>query len=90
MYISVSALAMLLMMPSIAFVMPYVIFGNYGLGKYYLETRIKDKVIRYILKLLYYNVALVIIYILISLLMTDSVTLEMRWDRRWLPCRCGR
>jgi len=78
MYISVSALAMLLMMPSIAFVLPYIIFfGNYGLGKYYLETRIKDKVVRYILKLLYYNVALVIIYILISLLMTDTVTLEI-------------
>jgi len=64
MYLSVSLIGLLLMMPSIVYVLPYVLFfGHYGIGKYYLETNVKDKVIRYILKLLYYNVALVLIYL---------------------------
>ena len=65
MYIAVSALGMLFLMPHIVYVLPYVIFfGHYGIGKYYIETRIKDKVVGYIIKLLYYNVALVLIYLL--------------------------
>lgn len=65
MYIAVSALGMLFLLPHIVYVLPYVIFfGHYGIGKYYIEMRIKDKVVRYIIKLLYYNVALVLIYLL--------------------------
>ncbi len=65
MYIAVSALGMLFLLPHIVYVLPYVIFfGHYGIGKYYIETRIKDKVVGYIIKLLYYNVALVLIYLL--------------------------
>lgn len=64
MFGSVSAFSLLLM-PDIARVVPYVLFfGHYGIGKYYLETRIKDKVTGYILKLLYYNAALVLMYLL--------------------------
>ncbi len=64
MYVTVSALGMLFLMPHIVYVLPYVIFfGHYGIGKYYIEMRIKDKVVRYIVKLLYYNVALVLIYL---------------------------
>ncbi len=65
MYITVSALGMLFMLPHIVYVLPYVIFfGHYGIGKYYIEIRVKDKIVRYIVKLLYYNVALVLIYLL--------------------------
>ena len=65
MYIAVSALGLLFLLPHIVYVLPYVIFfGHYGIGKYYIETRIKDKVVGYIIKLLYYNVALVLIYLL--------------------------
>ncbi len=65
MYIAVSALGMLFLLPHIVYVLPYVIFfGHYGIGKYYIETQIKDKVVGYIIKLLYYNVALVLIYLL--------------------------
>jgi hypothetical protein len=64
MFAVVSLLSMLLM-PNILRVVPYVLFfGHYGIGKYYIQTRVKDKVVRYILKLLYYNVALVLMYLL--------------------------
>lgn len=80
MYVAVSLLGLLLMMPSLVFVLPYVLFfGHYGLGKYYLETRIKDKVIRYILKLLYYNVALVLIYLVARATVIDILTVLPIW-----------
>ncbi len=64
MYIAVSLMSLLLM-PNIIRVVPYVLFfGHYGIGKYYIQTRVKDKVVRYILKLLYYNIALALIYLL--------------------------
>lgn len=64
MFGSVSALSLLLM-PDLLRVVPYILFfGHYGIGKYYLETRIRDKVTGYILKLLYYSAALVLMYLL--------------------------
>ncbi len=63
MFVVVSALS-LLMMP-IIFAVPYFLFfGHYGIGKYYIETNFKDKIVIFILKLLYYNVALALIYFL--------------------------
>jgi hypothetical protein len=80
MYFAVSALALLLMMPSIVYVLPYVLFfGHYGIGKYYLEMRVKDKVIRYILKLLYYNVALVLIYLVARATVIDILDVLPIW-----------
>lgn len=62
---AVVSLLSLLLMPNILRVVPYVLFfGHYGIGKYFIETNIKDKVVRYILKLIYYNVALALIYFL--------------------------
>ncbi len=80
MYVAVSLLGLLLMMPSLVFVLPYVLFfGHYGLGKYYLETRVKDKVIRYIIKLLYYNVALVLIYLVARATVIDILAVLPIW-----------
>jgi|AGTN01.1.fsa_nt_gi hypothetical protein len=67
MFAAVSLLSLLLIPPQSLLVIPYVLFfGHYGIGKYYIETRIRDKIVRYILKLLYYNVALVLMYLLVS------------------------
>ena len=64
MFVVVSLLSLLLM-PNMLRVVPYVLFfGHYGIGKYYIQTRVKDKVVGYVLKLLYYNVALVLMYLL--------------------------
>ncbi len=64
MFAVVSALSLLLM-PNIIRVVPYVLFfGHYGIGKYYIQTRVKDKIARYILKLLYFNASLVLMYLL--------------------------
>jgi hypothetical protein len=61
----VVSLLSLLLMPNILRVVPYVVFfGHYGIGKYFIETNIKDKVLRYVIKLLYYNVGLALIYFL--------------------------
>jgi hypothetical protein len=63
------------------YVIPYVLFfGHYGIGKYYIETGIRDKIIRYIIKLLYYNVALVLIYIVTLFVNTDVLSNVMFFD----------
>lgn len=73
MYIGVSLMSLLLM-PNIIRVLPYVIFfGHYGIGKYYIQTRIKDKVAAYIVKLLYYNVALGLVYLLAQQIIYEDV-----------------
>ena len=73
MYAAVSLLSLLLM-PNILRVVPYVLFfGHYGIGKYYIQTRIKDKVVAYVVKLLYYNLALVLIYLLARQILIEDV-----------------
>lgn len=64
MFAAVSLLS-LLIMPDLTRTVPYVLFfGHYGIGKYYIQRRFKDKIISYVLKLLYYNAALALIYFL--------------------------
>lgn len=64
---AVVSLLSLPLMPNMYYVIPYVLFfGHYGIGKYYIETHVRDKIVQYILKLLYYNVALVLMYLLVS------------------------
>ncbi len=73
MYIGVSLMSLLLL-PNILRVLPYVFFfGHYGIGKYYIQTRIKDKVAAYIVKLIYYNVALGLIYLLAQKIILEDV-----------------
>lgn len=65
---AVVSLLSLPLLPNPYLVIPYVLFfGHYGIGKYYIETHIRDKIVRYIVKLLYYNVALVLVYLLAEL-----------------------
>jgi hypothetical protein len=72
---AVVSLLSLLLLPDKLLVIPYVMFfGHYGIGKYYIETGIRDKIIRYIIKLLYYNVALVLIYIVTLFVNTDVLS----------------
>lgn len=73
MYIGVSLMSLLLM-PNILRVLPYVLFfGHYGIGKYYIQSRVKDKVAAYIIKLIYYNVAVALIYLLARQIITEDV-----------------
>ena len=73
MFAAVSLLSLLLM-PNILRVVPYVLFfGHYGIGKYYIQKNVKDKIVGYILKLLYYNAALALIYLLATEIVTQDV-----------------
>lgn len=74
MYIGVSLMSLLLM-PNILRVLPYVFFfGHYGIGRFYIQTRIKDKVAAYIVKLLYYNVALALVYLLAQQIIFEDIS----------------
>lgn len=80
MFAAVSLLSLLLM-PNRLLVIPYVLFfGHYGIGKYHIETGIRDKIIRYIVKLLYYNVALVLLYIVTLFVGTDVLSDTMYFE----------
>lgn len=73
MFIGVSLMSLLLM-PNILRVLPYVFFfGHYGIGKYYIQTRIKDKVAGYILKLIYYNIAVALVYLLAQQIIFEDI-----------------
>lgn len=62
MYISASLLSLLLT-PNLITVLPYVLlFGHYGIGKFYIE-KIDNRIIAYILKLVYFNIFILLIYI---------------------------
>lgn len=63
MFVGVSLLSLVLMPFTRA--LPYMLFfGHYGIGKYIIEKNIKDKIVRYVIKLLYYNIAVFFIYLL--------------------------
>ena len=63
MYIA-AALLSLLLTPDLMTTLPYVLlFGHYGIGKYYIE-KIDNKIISYVLKLLYFNACFLIVYLL--------------------------
>jgi len=53
-----------LIVPDLSIVLPYVfLFGHYGIGKYYIE-KLRDKVVAFILKMLYFDVGLTAIFFL--------------------------
>ena len=72
MFVGVSLLSLLLIPFTRA--LPYILlFGHYGIGKYLIEKNIKDKIIRYVLKLLYYNVAVFLIYLLARAFFVEDI-----------------
>lgn len=61
---AVVSLLSLMLMP-IQRVLYYVLFfGHYGIAKHLIQTRIKDKVVAFVIKLLYYNISISLIYVL--------------------------
>lgn len=64
MFVAVGGLA-LLIVPNLLLVLPYVLlFGHYGIGKYFIE-KIRDKVTAFVLKLVYFDVFLALTYFLV-------------------------
>lgn len=54
----------LLIVPNILMVLPYVLlFGHYGIAKYYIE-RMTNKALAYVIKLIYFDIFMVLIYII--------------------------
>ena len=69
-----SSLIGLLILPDLLRLVPYVLFfGHYGIGKAYIE-RIKNKPFAFALKLLYFNVALLLIYLLANSVLTEDLS----------------
>lgn len=62
-YIVVSLLGVLII-PNIFGVLPYVfLFGHYGIGKYYIEKNIRNKIVAFLIKLVYFDIFMALIYV---------------------------
>ncbi len=60
-YIVVSGLSLILM--PVSYALPYIIlFGHYGIGKFLIETKIRSFPVAFVLKLIYFDVALLGVY----------------------------
>lgn len=71
---AVVSLLSLLLLSDIIRVVPYILFfGHYGIGKYFIQTRFKDKIVQTVLKLLYFNVCVALIYVLASSVVENDV-----------------
>lgn len=68
-YISTSLLAFLLIGVRWNVIIYIVFFGAFGFIKYYIE-KIRKLILEYILKLIYFNITLVIIYLVFNVLFT--------------------
>lgn len=74
MFAAVSLLSLLLIPPATLRTVPYVLFfGHYGIGKYYIQRRFKNKIISYAFRLAYYNAALVLLYLLAYSLVEQDI-----------------
>lgn len=63
-YIVVSLLSLILLPGSPASALPYILlFGHYGIGKFFIE-KIGDKVIAFLIKLLYFDLFMAAVYFL--------------------------
>lgn len=63
----------LLLVPNLLMVLPYaLLFGHYGIGKYFLE-KIRDKVVSFVCKLVYFDLGLTGIYFLAGELFFGSL-----------------
>jgi len=74
MFAAVSLLSLLMIPPATLRTVPYVLFfGHYGIGKYYIQRRFRDKIVSYAFRLLYYNAALALMYLLAYSLVEQEV-----------------
>lgn len=73
-----TCLISLFIMPDRLRLIPYALFfGHYGIMKSFIEKKLRDKVICYVVKLLYFNAALVGTYFLAGSVLTADVTVEL-------------
>jgi len=74
MFVAVALLSFLII-PNRVRVLYYVLFfGHYGIGKHYIE-KIRDKVTAFILKLLYFNAAMALIYVISQYVLGQNLLL---------------
>ncbi|MGI6664906.1 MAG: hypothetical protein ACOX3W_05810 [Christensenellaceae bacterium] len=60
----VTSVLALLIVPDLSLVLPYILlFGHYGIGKYYFE-KMRSKIASFIAKLLYFNTGMLGVYFL--------------------------
>ena len=72
MFFAVSLLSFLIL-PNTLIVVPYILFfGHYGIGKHHIE-RIKDKFLSFMLKLMYFNVGLILNYFIAKNLLLANI-----------------
>ena len=61
-YVVVTGLG-LLIVPDLTMMLPYaLLFGHYAIGKFYIE-KMRDKTVAYIVKLLYFDICMAVIYL---------------------------
>jgi hypothetical protein len=75
MFVAVALLSFLII-PNRVRVLYYVLFfGHYGIGKHYIE-KIRDKITAFILKLLYFNAAVALIYVISLYILGQNLILQ--------------
>lgn len=69
-----------LIVPDVLRIIPFVLFfGHYGIGKMYIE-QMKDKMVAFIVKLVYFNVAVALTYLLAgSVIIADVSAYNLPW-----------
>ena len=76
MFVAVSLLSFLIL-PDRTRVFYYIIFfGHYGIGKHFIE-KIKDKVIAFVVKLIYFNAAIALMYLIASAILLSDVDFKL-------------
>ena len=72
MYVCVSLLSLILL--PVSYALPYIIlFGHYGIGKWLIERRTKNKFGAMVLKMIYFDIALIGVYF--AVVFTDLLPL---------------
>ncbi len=81
-FVVVSLLSFLIL-PDITAVIPYLlIFGHYGIAKYHIES-MRDKVLAFAIKLAYFNVIAVIMYLIAKNILLSGIP-DILKDNVWV------
>lgn len=74
-YLSITILALILL-PNKIMIIPYLLFfGYYGILKYYIEKR-NNLLLEWLLKIISFNIAMVIIYFIVEKLILKTITMR--------------